>query len=85
MMRALTSPLGPLAAGYSTSAATAGAGVVGDAASFGKCKPVRYSTVRVGAGADTQSVGIRCEFTRGAQIPFKRTRLSEPLNATLEK
>ena len=66
-MLASASPLGCRVAGESASAAYAGAWAAGGPAIFGKHTPVRYAAVRVGADADTQSVGIRGEFTRGVQ------------------
>ena len=66
-MHASSSPLSSWAAGKSASAAYAGAWAAGGAAVFGKHLPVRYAAVRVGADADTQSAGIRGEFTRGVQ------------------
>ena len=55
------------ASGHSACQANAGLWAAGGAASFGKNKPVRYAAVRVGAGADAQTVGLRGKFTRVAQ------------------
>ena len=60
-------PLSCKAFGNSTYQATAGLWAAGYAASFGKHVPVRYAAVRVGAGADTQTMGLRGEFKDVAQ------------------
>ena len=57
------------ASGYSAGQATASIWAAGCAAAFGKREPLRYAVVRVGAGADTQTVGLRGKFIRVAQHP----------------
>jgi hypothetical protein len=56
------------ASGKSTCAASAGVWAAGGAASIGKLEPARYAAVRVGAGADTQTVGLRGKFKRVVQL-----------------
>ena len=67
MTRSSSTSFGSKASGYSACLANAGLWAAGRAASFGKRKPVRYAAVRVGAGADAQTVGLRGKFTRVAQ------------------
>jgi len=55
------------ASGKSACAASAGVWAAGGATSFGKREPVRYAAVRVGADAETQTVGLRGKFKRVVQ------------------
>jgi hypothetical protein len=67
MTRTSSTSFSSKASCHSGCLANAGIWAADGAASFGKRKPVRYAAVRVGAGAVTQTAGLRGKFTRVAQ------------------
>jgi hypothetical protein len=54
--------------GKSACAASAGVWAAGGATSIGKLELALYAAVRVGAGADMQTVGLRGKFKRVVQL-----------------